>query len=60
MKQTTTRKPFVAPQLKEEASLASVTLISGGGHIRGGCKKGKGNNNNYGSYNKGRSNRRGH
>jgi hypothetical protein len=29
--QKTTRKPFVAPQLKEEASLADVTLISGGG-----------------------------
>ncbi len=28
--QKTTRKPFVAPQLKEEASLADVTLISGG------------------------------
>lgn len=27
--QKTTRKPFVAPQLKEEASLADVTLISG-------------------------------
>ena len=26
-----TRKPFVAPQLKEQASLAKVTLISGGG-----------------------------
>jgi hypothetical protein len=24
------RKPFVAPQLKEQASLAKVTLISGG------------------------------
>jgi hypothetical protein len=59
MKQTTTRKPFVAPQLKEEASLASVTLISGGGHIRGGCKKGQ-SNRNYGYQNKGRSNRRGH
>lgn len=54
MKQTTTRKPFVAPQLKAEASLASVTLISGGGHIRGGyCKKPK---NNFGYQN----NRRGH
>ena len=26
-----TRKPFVVPQLKEQASLAKVTLISGGG-----------------------------
>ena len=26
-----TRKPFVAPRLREEASLAGVTLISGGG-----------------------------
>lgn len=25
------RKPFVVPQLKEQASLAKVTLISGGG-----------------------------
>jgi len=57
MKQTTTRKPFVAPQLKEEASLASVTLVSGGGHIRGGCKKGQ---RNYGFQNYGKSNRRGH
>jgi hypothetical protein len=29
--QKTTRKPFVTPQLKEEASLADVTLVSGGG-----------------------------
>jgi hypothetical protein len=26
-----TRKPFVAPEIKEQASLAKVTLISGGG-----------------------------
>ena len=26
-----TRKPFVTPTLKEQASLAKVTLISGGG-----------------------------
>ena len=26
-----TRKPFVAPQIKEEASLVCVTLISGNG-----------------------------
>lgn len=26
-----TRKPFVAPTVKEQASLAKVTLISGGG-----------------------------
>lgn len=25
-----TRKPFVVPQIKEQASLAKVTLISGG------------------------------
>ena len=30
----TTRKPFVAPQIKEEASLVGVTLISGHG-----CKR---------------------
>ena len=29
-----TRKPFVAPQIKEEASLVGVTLISGHG-----CKR---------------------
>lgn len=26
-----TRKPFVVPTVKEQASLAKVTLISGGG-----------------------------
>lgn len=26
-----TKKPFVAPKIKEQASLAKVTLISGGG-----------------------------
>ena len=31
MNKKSTRKPFVAPQLKEEASLANVTLVSGGG-----------------------------
>lgn len=30
MKQNTLRKPFVAPKLKEEASLEGVTLVSGG------------------------------
>jgi hypothetical protein len=38
------RKPFVAPQIKEEASLVDVTLISGGGPTRNRgfkkCKKG--------------------
>jgi hypothetical protein len=37
-----TRKPFVVPQIKEQASLAKVTLISGGK----GEKKGKNNKNN--------------
>jgi hypothetical protein len=39
-----TRKPFVVPQIKEQASLAKVTLISGG--------KGEkhGNNNNTSNY----------
>ncbi len=37
-----TRKPFVVPQIKEQASLAKVTLISGGR----GDKKDHGNNNN--------------
>lgn len=31
MNQKDTRKPFVVPKLKEEASLADVTLITGGG-----------------------------
>jgi hypothetical protein len=32
-----TRKPFVVPQIKEQASLAKVTLISGGhGKDKGG------------------------
>jgi hypothetical protein len=35
-----TRKPFVAPRLREEASLAGVTLISGGNPTRN-CRKGK-------------------
>lgn len=35
-----TRKPFVVPEIKEQASLVGVTLISGGGgtqfrHSRG-------------------------
>lgn len=30
-----TRKPFVVPQIKEQASLAKVTLISGGGKDKG-------------------------
>ena len=34
MKQPT-RKPFVAPELKEEASLEGVTLVSGGNPTRG-------------------------
>ena len=40
-----TRKPFVVPQIKEQASLAKVTLISGG---RGG-EKNKGPKNNTGT-----------
>jgi hypothetical protein len=36
-----TRKPFVVPQIKEQASLAKVTLISGGR----GEKKGHNDNN---------------
>lgn len=34
------RKPFIAPQLKEEASLVGVTLISGGNCTRGGTRHG--------------------
>jgi hypothetical protein len=33
------RKPFVAPQVKEQASLARVTLISGGGPTRNNKNK---------------------
>lgn len=33
MKQST-RKPFVAPKLKEEASLEGVTLVSQGNPVR--------------------------
>jgi hypothetical protein len=36
-----TRKPFVAPRVKEEASLAGVTLLSGGNPTRN-LKKHKG------------------
>ncbi len=44
-----TRKPFVVPQIKEQASLAKVTLISGG---KGGKKGKNGNNgNNTQNYN---------
>lgn len=43
-----TRKPFVVPQIKEQASLAKVTLISGG---RRGEKKGKKGANNTQNYN---------
>jgi hypothetical protein len=40
--QHTARKPFVVPQIKEEASLAGITLISGCGPTRGhGLKKNK-------------------
>ncbi|HXJ29051.1 MAG TPA: hypothetical protein VNG35_00330 [Gemmatimonadales bacterium] len=35
-----TRKPFVVPQIKEQASLAKVTLISGGKGDKKGDKKG--------------------
>ena len=40
-----TRKPFVIPQIKELASLAKVTLISGGK----GDKKGHGPKNDNGN-----------
>ncbi len=45
-----TRKPFVAPKIKEQASLAKVTLISGGGgggptaRVRGHSKTNHGHN----------------
>ena len=42
-----TRKPFVVPQIKEQASLAKVTLISGG---RGGEKNKHGWNNNTNNH----------
>ena len=31
MKKQNTRKPFVVPKVIEQASLANVTLVSGGG-----------------------------
>ena len=43
-----TRKPFVVPQIKEQASLAKVTLISGHGH---GDKKGNKGGNDTQNYN---------
>ncbi|HTH63569.1 MAG TPA: hypothetical protein VL563_02720 [Gemmatimonadales bacterium] len=51
-----TRKPFVVPQIKEQASLAKVTLISGGK----GEKKGKNNNNNNNNNNTSNSHGHGH
>jgi hypothetical protein len=48
-----TRKPFVAPRLREEASLAGVTLISGGQPTGRSRKKCKGYSNFH-------STRRGH
>ena len=41
------RKPFVAPQIKEEASLVGVTLISGGSptRVHGESHKQHGKNN---------------
>ena len=47
-----TRKPFVAPKIKEQASLAKVTLISGGGgggptaRVRGQSHKHHGHGHN--------------
>jgi len=41
-----TRKPFVVPQIKEQASLAKVTLISGGK----GEKHGHNDNNTSNSH----------
>lgn len=38
------RKPFVLPQIKEQASLAKVTLISGGGGGQPTFRKNKVNN----------------
>jgi hypothetical protein len=46
-----TRKPFVTPQLKEEASLVGITLISGCN--RGGSQR-------RGKKNYGHNSRRGH
>lgn len=43
VKQQPTRKPFVTPQLKEEASLEGVTLVSGGNPTRGNSTNTQGN-----------------
>lgn len=50
MSQQRGRKPFVAPSIKEQASLVGVTLISGGGNtFRSKGKKGKkGEHENHG------------
>ena len=39
----TIRKPFVAPQIKEEASLVGVTLVSPGNSVRGNSTNSQGN-----------------
>lgn len=48
----TARKPFVAPQLKEQASLAKVTLVSGGGGVptfKANRSRGHGHGHGHGS-----------
>ena len=44
-----TRKPFVAPELKEEASLVDVTLLSHGGHTRHGNNRRNNHGNRHGN-----------
>lgn len=52
-KPKSSRKPFVAPALKEEASLEDVTLISGGvSSYSGGKNKGKGHGGHGGHSNR--------
>jgi hypothetical protein len=48
--QKTTRKPFVAPQLREEASLADVTLITGAPPSFRGQRHGRFRHNKRGGH----------
>jgi hypothetical protein len=59
-KPKSSRKPFVEPALKEEASLEDVTLISGGINLHGGKPKGKGHNSSGGHGNNKNKNKPNH
>lgn len=59
-KPKSSRKPFVEPALREEASLEGVTLISGGINLHGGKLKNKGPKGHGGPKNKHNNNSGGH